>query len=61
MCRRCEDKLSAGATLISGVILSFSPQGHTAKRALIESTVGQHTAERLLYSCHTLTRATWSE
>lgn len=61
MRRRCEDKLSAGATLISGVILSFSPQGHAAKRALTESTVGQHTAESPLYSCHTIARATWSE
>lgn len=48
-CRRCEEESSAGATLISGVILSFSPQGHSAKRALSESTAGQHTAESLPY------------
>lgn len=61
VCRCCEDKSTTGATLISGVILSFSPQGHTGKRALRGSTAGQHTAESPIYSCHAATRAPWSE
>lgn len=57
VCRRCEEESSVRATLISGVILSSPPQGHAAKRALSESTAGQHTAESMPYSCHTITTA----
>lgn len=53
MWRGFESESSAGATLISGVILSFSPQGH----ALSESIAGQCAAESSLYSCHTVTTA----